>query len=154
MPLTAKDIPPPPRKVRLTPAGLLVRIVFLGIALILPGLLLMMAFISDRSAESRALFLRIAVILFVVTAIDVAFVEWYIRRERRRLREWAVADVVMWGGQCYGLIDENGKPMASSPQITPQILAEGLQKTVLYNPRNCTLVLDVQRPLQIAVIDV
>jgi hypothetical protein len=138
--------------VKLSPIGLLGRAVFLGISLVIPGILLVLAFTSG-SADSRTFFLRIAIILFAVTAFDVIFVEWYIARERRRLREWAVADVVMWGGKCCGLVDEKNQPLPSSPPITPQILAEGAAKTVLYDPRNCTLVLDVQRPLQVAVIE-
>jgi len=151
--LTGKQIPPPPRKVRLTPAGLLVRVVFLGIMLVLPGILALIAFLPARSAESRTFFLRLAVILFAITAMDVAFVEWYIARERRRLREWAVADVVMWESKCHGLVDHNGRPIQGSPPITPEALASGQQRTVLYDPRNCALLLDVQRPLQVSRID-
>jgi hypothetical protein len=152
--LTAKQIPPPPRKVRLTPAGLLVRSVFLGIMLVLPGILALIAFLPARSAESRTFFLRLAAILFVITAIDVAFVEWYIARERRRLREWAVADVVMWEGRCHGLMDLNGRSIQGSPPINSEALATGQQRTVLYDPHNSTLLLDVHRPLQVARIEI
>ncbi|HEV8379102.1 MAG TPA: hypothetical protein VGP99_09645 [Tepidisphaeraceae bacterium] len=127
---------------------------FLAIMLILPGILVALALLTPRSGESRMFFLRMAVIVFVVTAVDAAFVEWFIRRERRRLRQWAVADVAMWDGQCFGLLDENGQPLSSSPPLSPEALAKGRPRTVLYDPRNCTLVMDVQRPLQLAVIDV
>jgi len=150
--LSAKEIPPPPRKIKLTPLAWLFRGVFLLIMLILPGSLLAVALIIPRSPESRMFFLRLAVILFVVTAMDFAFVEWYLGRERKRAREWSVADVVMWGGQFYGLTDENGQPVSGSPSITPEALAGGNRRTVLYDPRNCTRIVDVQRPVQLVVI--
>jgi hypothetical protein len=138
----------PPRKVRLTWLGVLIRTVFLFILI-----LFVAAFLAAAMMDGARSWVIPAAFVLVVVLGDYVVLEWYLHRERRRLRDWAMIDVVMWGQQCYGLLDHQGEPLSFSPPITPDVLAKGKKKAVLYDPKNCTRLVDVERRLTVVQLE-
>ena len=52
----------------------------------------------------------------------------------------------MTGTKCYGLTDENGRPLPDSPPLT-ELPSTGITpdtRTVLYNPRHPTFLKDIR----------
>ncbi len=112
----AQQLGPPPRRVRLTQKGLILRLAPWVIFLVFLVLFLVFLLIGRRRDEAflsgKPWLVMTAALMALELVLLVALGEFAIRRETRWARDWTASDVLWQGGQPYGLVDEHGRPLA------------------------------------------
>jgi hypothetical protein len=153
----AQQLGPPPRRVRLTHKGWIMRLAPWVISLVFLVLFLIFLLIGRRRDDAflsgKPWLVMIAALIAVELVLLVALAEFAIRRETRWARDWTASDVLWEGGQPYGLVDQHGRPLASSPPIESLSPADAqLPKcTVLYQPNSP---LRLRRPEQFRFVEI
>ncbi len=153
----AQQLGPPPRRVRLTQKGWILRLAPWVIFLVFLVLFLFFLLIGRRRDEAflsgKPWLVMIAALMALELVLLVALGEFAIRRETRWARDWTASDVLWQGGQPYGLVDEHGRPLASSPPIESLSPPDTQPPkcTVLYQPNNPVR---LRRPEQFRFVEI
>ena len=146
-------VAPTARKVRLAPLGWLMRIAWPVMLVLVPGMMVALAFTNIVKKE---LLFGVAAVMFVAMLLNALAVEWMIRRELHRARTWTLSQAIFHDGEWYGLSDGQGNSHPHSPpidELSAEIQTTAQRAQVLWNPADPRRIYFVQRPMALVRIE-